>query len=150
MSPIFAHSAGGVVIGPHGKVLVVEQRDHSWSLPKGHMQEGEVPRETAEREILEESGVQNLQFVRILISYSRYALSNTGMENTDSLKRITLYLFTTAQDELQPIDPHSLAAVWMEPRAVTEKLTHPRDQEAYLQILPDIEAFIVEQRSSSL
>jgi len=34
-------SAGGVVINNHGRILVVSQKGTSWSLPKGHIDEGE-------------------------------------------------------------------------------------------------------------
>lgn len=34
-------SAGGIVINKNGKILVVSQHGTSWSLPKGHLDEGE-------------------------------------------------------------------------------------------------------------
>jgi 8-oxo-dGTP diphosphatase len=56
-------SAGGVVIrdGPHGpEVLLASRRtrrgDLVWGLPKGLVEPGEDPRETALREVLEETG----------------------------------------------------------------------------------------------
>jgi ADP-ribose pyrophosphatase YjhB (NUDIX family) len=63
--------AGGVVIGKDGKVLVVSQRGKSWSLPKGHIDEGEDLLTAAKREIYEESGVNDLKFVKELGSYKR-------------------------------------------------------------------------------
>lgn len=34
-------SAGGIVVGPAGKIVIVSQHGTSWSLPKGHLNEGE-------------------------------------------------------------------------------------------------------------
>ena len=43
-------SAGGVVVNDYGKILVVNQRGTSWSLPKGHIEENESEVEAAKRE----------------------------------------------------------------------------------------------------
>ena len=53
-------SAGGVVLNKKGEVLIVNQYGNSWSLPKGHIEEGEEILEAAKREIYEESGIKNL------------------------------------------------------------------------------------------
>ena len=34
-------TAGGVVVNKKGRILVVNQRGTSWSLPKGHIEPGE-------------------------------------------------------------------------------------------------------------
>jgi 8-oxo-dGTP diphosphatase len=54
--------AGGVVVrrdGPALRYLVVTAKTESraWVLPKGRIEDGESPRETARREVLEEAGV---------------------------------------------------------------------------------------------
>lgn len=138
MHSTFAHSAGGVVIGPQGKVLVVQQPDLSWSLPKGHIANGEEPQQTAMREIVEESGLSDVQIMKILKSYSRYKLSASGTDDISSIKRITMYLCTTAQKELRPIDTKILQAVWMNPEEVADMLTHPKDQEFFREVLPEV------------
>ena len=57
-------SAGGVVINGQKMILVVNQNGTSWSLPKGHVDLGEEPLQAAIREITEESGVDDLHFLR--------------------------------------------------------------------------------------
>lgn len=59
-------SAGGVVLNSQGEVLVVSQHGTSWSLPKGHVEEGENLMAAALREIQEEAGVANLEYIREL------------------------------------------------------------------------------------
>jgi len=61
-------SAGGLVIdgidGPHGHQMValigrVDRRGRMlWSLPKGHIEQGETAEQTAIREVAEETGIQ--------------------------------------------------------------------------------------------
>ncbi len=49
--------AGGVVFNPDGEVLLLQHASGSWVFPKGHIEPGEDPLETAVREIDEEAGV---------------------------------------------------------------------------------------------
>ncbi len=135
---MFAHSSGGVVLNPKGQVLVVQQRDGSWSLPKGHVKEGEDPKAAAMREIVEETGVADCTLVKILGSYSRYSLADTGKENTASMKRITIYLFIAADTELRPADPRNPAAKWMPKSEVARLLTHPKDKEFFTGVLSEL------------
>ena len=72
------HSAGGVVTNQEGKVLVVSQHGTSWSLPKGHIDPGETALAAARREIYEESGIRDLEFVRELGTYERYRIGATA------------------------------------------------------------------------
>ncbi len=135
---MFAHSAGGVVLNPKGEVLVVQQKDGSWSLPKGHIQEGEDPKSAAIREIHEEAGLQDCTLVKILGSYSRYSLADTGMEDTSKLKRITMYLFIAQDTDLRPIDPRNPLAKWVPKSGVAELLTHPKDQDFFKGVLSEL------------
>ncbi len=50
-------SAGGVLV-KEGKVLLVKDPSDVWSFPKGIVEEGESPEDTAIREVYEEAGVR--------------------------------------------------------------------------------------------
>jgi ADP-ribose pyrophosphatase YjhB (NUDIX family) len=61
-------SAGGLVIDTTGKLgLLIGRRDQKdstgkkilWSLPKGHIEEGETPEQAALREVAEETGIES-------------------------------------------------------------------------------------------
>ena len=131
-------SAGGIVLNPGGRVLVVNQNGNSWSLPKGHLDPGETELEAARREIYEESGVCKLRLVRKLGTYERLRIGLSGGEAEGETKRITLFLFRTTQTALKPRDPKHPEARWVEKERVAGLLTHPKDKEFYLKALKKI------------
>ena len=131
-------SAGGIVLNPIGEVLVVNQNGNSWSLPKGHLDEGENELEAAKREILEESGVRELELVKKIGTYERPRLGTRGEDDMAEIKRITLFFFRTTQMKLKPMDPNNPEARWVEKSRVAELLTHAKDKEFYLNALKEI------------
>lgn len=128
-------SAGGVVLNKDGKVLVVNQKGTSWSLPKGHIESGEESLDAATREIYEESGIKKLKLIRDLGYYERYRIGMDGKDDTSELKIIVMFLFTTAEQRLKPVDPENPEAVWMDKADVADKLTHPKDKEFFSGIM---------------
>ena len=52
-------AAGGLVENEKGEWLIIFRRG-KWDLPKGKMDEGETPEETAIREVMEETGLQDV------------------------------------------------------------------------------------------
>ena len=133
-----AESAGGVVLNPRGDVLVVNQNGNSWSLPKGHIDPGESPLEAAKREIYEESGLKKFHFVRALGSYERPRIGKDGGSDPSEIKRITLFLFTTTQKKLSPVDPQNPEARWVPRLKVADLLTHAKDKSFFRALLKDL------------
>jgi 8-oxo-dGTP pyrophosphatase MutT (NUDIX family) len=131
-------SAGGVVINSKGEVLVVSQRGMSWSLPKGHIDPGETDLEAAKREVLEESGISNLELMKPLGEYKRYKISKDGGDDKSELKTMKMFLFRTPENALKPIDPENPEAKWVEKDEVANLLTHYKDKEFFLRIVKEI------------
>lgn len=128
-------SAGGVVLN-NNLVLIVNQHGDSWSLPKGHIELGEGKIEAAKREIYEESGLKQLEFVKELGSYQRYRIGKGGKgESKSEIKVMSFFLFKTKQKKLKPVDPNISQARWIPKEKVAGYLTHPKDKEFYLSVL---------------
>ena len=125
--------AGGVVLNQSGQVLVVNQYGSSWSLPKGHVEAGEDLLTAATREIYEESGVKELEYISDLGSYER--MGGKGMKE---LKHITIFLFKTLEIKLAPRDPHNPEARWVPRDEVVDLLTYIEDKEFWLRVKDDL------------
>lgn len=58
-------TAGGVIFrrGRDGKleILLIQDAKNRWTIPKGHVEPNEEPKQTAEREIREETGLQDMK-----------------------------------------------------------------------------------------
>lgn len=126
-------SAGGIVINMKGEILVVSQRGTSWSLPKGHIEAEEDALTAAKREICEESGINQLEYIRDLGSYQRYKIGENGGDDLTEIKTIIMFLFKTEANTLKPIDPQNPEARWLNKEDVSDLLTHQKDKEFFLQ-----------------
>ena len=138
LETINSKAAGGVVIGEDGRVVVVNQNNDSWSLPKGHIDPGEDAETAAKREIAEESGVTKLKLIKKLGVYERYKRGKDGADDTSELKTIHMFLFTTEQTTLQPTDPTNPEAIWVSINEVSQLLSHRKDKEFFEMIKPEL------------
>ena len=134
-------SAGGVVLNENGLVLVVNQKGQSWSLPKGHINEGEDALDASKREIYEESGINQLELIADLGNYQRNKLALDGGDDISELKTIRMFLFKTNQSSLNPIDPENPEARWINKNEVANLLTHRKDKEFFLSQLKNISRY---------
>ncbi|MBI2995782.1 MAG: NUDIX domain-containing protein [Candidatus Melainabacteria bacterium] len=136
-------TAGGLVLNKKGQVLIANQNGNSWSLPKGHIDEGETKLEAAIREIYEETGIRKLQFVKELGFYERYKIGlNSSEEDKSELKNISMFLFKTEEENLKPKDPTNPEAIWVEKKKVAELLTHKKDKEFFLGVIKELPSLL--------
>ncbi len=64
-------TSGGMVFRRNKKnneieILLIQDAKNRWTIPKGHIEEGESARQTAEREIREETGLQEMKVLNWL------------------------------------------------------------------------------------
>lgn len=97
-------TAGGIIFRRNAKskeieILLIQDAKNRWTIPKGHIEEGESSKETAVREIKEETGLQEMRIIswlgKINFRYRRASslvLMTTeiflvkGLGDTDKLK----------------------------------------------------------------
>jgi 8-oxo-dGTP pyrophosphatase MutT (NUDIX family) len=136
-------SAGGIVIGPMGKIVLVEQHGNSWSFPKGGIEAGESERDAAVREIAEETGLNSLEYVCDLGSYVRRSIGRDGTGETEEwpASKRTFFLFKTQEKDFHEHDPHGeiTAVRWVTFDEATVLLTHPKDKEFLSSVRSKIE-----------
>ncbi|MDZ7744774.1 MAG: NUDIX domain-containing protein [Candidatus Saccharibacteria bacterium] len=98
-------TAGGVIFrhNPKSKqveILLIQDAKNRWTIPKGHIEEGESAKQTAEREIREETGLQQ---VRVLNWLGKI---NFRYRRTNSLVLMTTEIFLVKAlsdtDKLKP------------------------------------------------
>jgi 8-oxo-dGTP pyrophosphatase MutT (NUDIX family) len=83
-------------------LLVNSKRSGTWGFPKGHIENGESEIETARREILEETGIKNIEFIKVFRQKDVYmiagAASRTGERQVE--KHSIYFLASTTEDAL--------------------------------------------------
>jgi len=103
-------AAGGLVLNKHDEILMIHRFDR-WDFPKGHIEKGEEIEDCAIREVMEETGLQNVSITNSLPRvYHVYDYSNKWI-----LKETIWYLmFSDYTGILKPqLEESIVAAKWV-------------------------------------
>ena len=134
-------SAGGIILN-NGHILLVNQHQSSWSLPKGHIENNELPLDAAYREIYEETGIIHLNLLSYLGNYTRFKIGkDITQDDTSEKKTLHFFLFKTNQHHTQSHDTANPENKWIPIREVVNHLTHPKDKDFFHSIIPKIMSF---------
>jgi len=122
-------SAGGVVVRGDEVIVIVPTRrgaqgQRVLALPKGHVDPGETPDQTALREVREETGVDARLIERL--GEVRYFYQRDGKR---IFKRVTFYLFAYREGSLEEHDDEVEEARWMPLREAAEALSYEGERE---------------------
>ena len=92
-------AAGGLVINDNSEVLMIHRRG-SWDLPKGKMELGESKKESAIREVKEETGLDKAKILcKLITTYHMYVKK---LSKKRVLKPTYWYLMSSNQESLSP------------------------------------------------
>lgn len=96
-------------------LLVYSKRNNEWGFPKGHIEPDETEIETAKREIKEETGITDIEFInkfRCIDTYKiKGTLSNTKNRIID--KNVIYYLARTKEDFKGSVDDEIGQGKWL-------------------------------------
>ena len=129
-------SAGGLVIDRSGKNgLLIGRIDHKdptgkrilWSLPKGHIEEGETPEQAALREVAEETGIES-EIERSLGGIDFWFMAGGKRIH----KTVHHYLFRETGGLLAPQESEVDEVGWFALAEIIERLAYPDEKKLIL------------------
>lgn len=88
------------------KFLILKHKKGHWSFAKGHRNKGETQLETAKRELHEEAGIDNVEFIskKILLKES-YSFNN---KSRDKVKKQVSYFIARSKTKKVKIDKREI------------------------------------------
>ena len=121
----YEKSCGAVIFrraeGAWNVLLIRHAKGRHISFPKGHVEPGETESQTAEREILEETGLR----VRV---DRRFRAENRYNIRPDTQKLVVIFAAVTEQAEITPQPEEIAEAFWLPVEEAAERLTYERDR----------------------
>jgi len=129
-------SAGAVIFRKEkGKILFLlicygTKEKFWWDFPRGHIEKNETEKETAKREIFEETGIKNLKFLPGFKESHQYFFKSHKSENNNQLifKKNIIFLAETKTKKVKlSFEHHDFA--WLPYEKALEKLTFKDSRE---------------------
>ena len=113
----FILAAGGAVLNDHNEVLVIF-RNVKWDLPKGKVEKGEQVELGAIREVMEETGLENVKIVsKLPKTYHTYLLKGKRV-----LKETYWFLMASNDEEIRPLAKEGIKKVEWLPESGLDKV----------------------------
>ena len=114
------------VPGKRDYLLLKHANGNHWSFPKGHVEEGENPKETALRELEEEAGLVLQEFPSDFSRTTSYTFERAGQKVS---KTVIYFLGLISREVKVRLSPEHLDYVWLPYRDAREKLTYENDKQ---------------------
>lgn len=119
-------SAGGVVykkVGEDFCFALILSKDNTWTFPKGHIEDKEIPEEAALREVEEEIGISDLK-IEVLLEKIDYWFV---FQDKKIHKFVYYYLMKTSKSTLTPQLDEISDAKWVKADEIINMITYKED-----------------------
>ena len=142
-------SAGGVLVRSiRGRTMVAairpRGRDRIWALPKGHIDAGETPPETAIREVREETGVEGRLVEKLGDVRYVYTANWEGRKGERIFKVVSFFLLRAGRGRIGEIDESMRVEVaearWLPLDEAPRLLTYGGEREMAVKALERLRA----------
>ena len=124
------YSAGGLIFDEHGRVAIIARHSRSghieWCLPKGHIEQGETPEQTAVREVHEETGI--LGEVVTSIATIDYWFTGTAQRVHKLVHHYALRMIGGELTVEGDPDHEAEDAAWVDFEDLTSVLSYPNER----------------------
>jgi len=129
-------SAGGLVVDEQGRAALIARADRRgrllWSLPKGHLEEGESLEAAAVREVSEETGITGRVLAPLGVIDFYFTAADRRVHKT-----VHHYLLVAESGELSAADIEVDHVDWVPLEEVTERLAYA-DERRLIAKVPDL------------
>lgn len=130
-SPRIREKSCGCIIINDGKVLLIQQKKGNWGFPKGHVEFNETEKQTAIREVKEETNLDvkifnNRRYTEKYISYK------------GRMKQVVYFLAKQTGGIEKKQDSEIRAMKWMEFDDAIKKLTYSNTRNLFGKVLRDL------------
>lgn len=103
------------------EILLIKSGHNFWGLPKGHPEAHETPKQTAERELLEETGLQVQKFLSDEILYEKYTFTKGG----EKVHKTVGYFIAEVKGKVHLQKEELLDFQWIDLEKAADVATYP-------------------------
>ncbi len=134
MTTQFKRSAGGLIISNNKVLILFSKKRNQYLFPKGTIENNETPRQTALREVLEESGYHT----KILKSLG--SIHYSFEENGNKIRKTVYHYLLKLVDDQEIPKPNlqqneDFRNLWLNYREAYDKLSHLQNKEILANVL---------------
>lgn len=101
------------------KFLLLHYPGGHWDFPKGHVEEGETEKETAQRELAEETDITEFEFIEGFKDFVEYWFMQSGKK---IFKHVVFFLAKTSAEQVKISHEHQ-DSIWLNSEEALERLT---------------------------
>ena len=120
-------SAGAVIFRKNKKIyyLLLHHQAGHWDFPKGIIEKGEKLKETAKREVKEETGIEDIKFIEGFQEWIKYFFKLKGK----AIFKIVTFLLAETKEKEVKISWEHIDYKWLPHKEALEQLTFGNTKE---------------------